>query len=118
MTAHTLRGPTFVMPPDLPPWLCPPKPPELPGRKVNNLDALPPKPVEPQALRDYRAKKRVEHLAKIEAMGLTEKEYIRRQKAAARRRRLERDRKAKKALTREEKRKAERRAFHAKGESG
>lgn len=111
MTAHTLRGPTFVMPPDLPSWLCPPKPLELPGRKVNNLDALPPKTVEPQGLRDYRAKKRAEHLARIAAMGLTEEEYIRRQKAAARRRRIERDRKAMKALSRMKKRKKERAAL-------
>lgn len=112
MTAHTLRGPTFKLPDNLPPWLCPPKPPELPGRKVNNLDALPPKPVEPQALRDYRAKKRVEHLAKIEAMGLTEDEYVRRQKNIAARKRRERDRKAKKVLSPEKKRKKERAEFY------
>lgn len=112
MTAHTLRGPTFVMPPDLPSWLCPPKPLELPGRKVNNLDAMPPKVVEPQGLRDYRAKKRAEHLARIAAMGLTEDEYIRQQKNIAARKRLERDRKAKKALSPEKKRKKERAAFY------
>lgn len=112
MTAHRLLGPAFVLPDELPRWLCPPKPPELPGRKVNNLDAMPPKVVEPQGLRDYRAKKRAEHLAQIAAMGLTEEEYIRRQKAAARRRRLERDRKAKKALSPEKKRKKERAAFY------
>jgi hypothetical protein len=80
---------------------------------VKILDPIPPKPEEPQGLKDHRAKRRAEHLAKIAAMGLTEAEYIRRQKAEARRKRLERDRKAKKALTDIEKRRAERRAFHA-----
>lgn len=118
MTAHTLRGPTFKLPDNLPPWLCPPKPPELPGRKVNNLEALPPKVVEPQGLRDYRAQKRAEHLARIAAMGLTEEEYVRRQKNIAARKRRERDRKARKILTRAEKRKRERWDFHAKKDSG
>lgn len=117
MTQHSLRTPTFVLPDELPPWLCPPKPPELPGRKVNNLDAMPPKVVEPQGLRDYRAKKRAEHLARIAAMGLTEDEYVRRQKNIAARKRRERDAKAKKVLTRAEKRKRERWAFHSKGDS-
>lgn len=111
MTVHRILGPAFVLPDDLPPWLCPPKPPELPGRKVSNLDAEPPKGIEPQALKEYRAKKRADHLARISAMGLTEDEYIRRQKAAARRRRLERDRKAKKALSPEKKRKKGRKAL-------
>jgi hypothetical protein len=112
VTARSIRGPTFSPPENLPSWLCPPRPPELPGREVKVLDPIPPKPEEPQGLKDHRAKRRAEHLAKIAAMGLTEAEYVRRQKAAARLRRLERDRKEKKILTRAEKRKRERWAFH------
>lgn len=112
MTVHRSVGPAFVLTDELPRWLCPPKPPELPGRKVNNLDAMPPKVVEPQGLRDYRAKKRAEHLARIAAMGLTEDEYIRQQKNIAARKRRERDRKARKALSPEKKRKKERAAFY------
>jgi uncharacterized protein (DUF2336 family) len=78
---------------------------------------MPPKPEEPEGLRSWRNKRRSDHLARIAAMGLTEEEYLRRQKNAAARKRRERDRKGKKILTLAEKRKRERWAFHLKGNS-
>jgi hypothetical protein len=67
---------------DLPAWLCPPAPPPAEGRKINRLDPLPPDS-EPSGLKAYRKLKRQEYLDKIKAMGLTEKEYVRLQKAKA-----------------------------------
>jgi hypothetical protein len=67
---------------DLPAWLCPAPPPQASAREVKLLDPIPPDS-EPLGLKAYRHSKREEHLARIAAMGLTETEYIRRQKAAS-----------------------------------
>jgi hypothetical protein len=87
---------------DLPAWLCPPAPPPAEGRKVNRLDPLPPD-TEPSGLKAYRKAKRREYLDKIKAMGLTEKEYVRLQKAKAA--------KARRAAIRQKTRKEERIAY-------
>jgi hypothetical protein len=47
---------------------------------------MPPE-IEHSGLRKYQQAKRKEYVARIKASGLTETEYIRRQKAAARKRR-------------------------------
>jgi len=71
---------------DLPAWLSPPLPPQAEGRLIKRLDPMPPE-IEHSGLRKYQQAKRKEYVARIKASGLTETEYIRRQKAAARKRR-------------------------------
>ena len=70
---------------DLPAWLSPPPPPQAEGRVIKRLDPMPPE-IEHSGLRKYQQAKRKEYVARIKASGLTETEYVRRQKAAARKR--------------------------------